>query len=253
MTGGAIRYGGSKGIIRTCTFAGNHATAGGGLDNDGTVTITNCTFSANSSGNGGGIFNNGTATLRNSIIAGNTAGSTGPDCSGAFISGGYNLIGQSNGSTGWGALGDQVGTSMSPINPMLGSLKDNGGPTFTMAPLPPNSPVIDQGQSSGLTTDQRGAPRPFDFPSIPNAPGGDGSDIGAFELGKPFMGMLRLTNHIVLAWPAYYGEFTLQSSTNLATSKNWRTVPTTPVLVGNQFNVTDGATNGTKFYRLTFP
>ena len=29
--------------------------------------------------------------------------------------------------------------------------------------------------------DQRGLPRPFDFPSIPNAVGGDGSDIGAFE------------------------------------------------------------------------
>src|SRR5436305_8144541 len=33
-----------------------------------------------------------------------------------------------------------------------------------------------------LEHDQRGQPRPFDIPSIPNAPGGDGSDIGAFEL-----------------------------------------------------------------------
>lgn len=33
-----------------------------------------------------------------------------------------------------------------------------------------------------VTTDQRGFLRPFDDPSIPNAPGGDGADIGAFEI-----------------------------------------------------------------------
>ena len=41
----------------------------------------------------------------------------------------------------------------------------------------------------GLIFDQRGAPRPFDFASIPNAAGGDGSDIGAFELGIPTLGI----------------------------------------------------------------
>jgi hypothetical protein len=52
-----------------------------------------------------------------------------------------------------------------------------------MAPAS-NSPAIDQGASSGLTTDQRGVVRPIDFPSIPNsaAAGADGSDIGAYEL-----------------------------------------------------------------------
>ena len=37
---------------------------------------------------------------------------------------------------------------------------------------------------SGLPTDQRGLQRPIEFPQIPNSPaaGGDGSDIGAFEL-----------------------------------------------------------------------
>src|SRR5439155_22384124 len=38
-----------------------------------------------------------------------------------------------------------------------------------------------KGNSFGLTTDQRGLPRPFDNPSITNATGGDGSDIGAYE------------------------------------------------------------------------
>ena len=42
------------------------------------------------------------------------------------------------------------------------------------------SPVIDAGSAFGLTTDQRGLSRPFNFASIANA--GDGSDIGAVEL-----------------------------------------------------------------------
>ena len=48
--------------------------------------------------------------------------------------------------------------------------------------LGPTSPAIDKGASFGLTSDQRGVLRPIDFPSIPNAAGGNGSDIGAFEL-----------------------------------------------------------------------
>jgi len=44
------------------------------------------------------------------------------------------------------------------------------------------SPAIDKGNSFGLTTDQRGFTRPFDNPSITNATGGDGADIGAFEV-----------------------------------------------------------------------
>ena len=42
-----------------------------------------------------------------------------------------------------------------------------------------------QGQLLGSTTDQRGVERPQDDPAIQNAPGGDGSDIGAFELQVP--------------------------------------------------------------------
>ena len=60
------------------------------------------------------------------------------------------------------------------VNPLLGPLQDNGGPTFTHALLP-GSPAIDAGRSVGLTTDQRGAPRPVDDPAIPNASPGDGT------------------------------------------------------------------------------
>ena len=49
--------------------------AGGGIYNNGTMTVNQCTLSGNSDGKGGGgIGNDGTLTLFNSIVAGNTAG-----------------------------------------------------------------------------------------------------------------------------------------------------------------------------------
>ena len=68
---------------------------------------------------------------------------------------------------------------------MLGPLQDNGGPTFTLALLP-GSPAIDKGKNfNGSATDQRGLPRTMDSPCIANASGGDGTDIGAFEVQQP--------------------------------------------------------------------
>src|SRR5205085_1317191 len=79
----------------------------------------------------------------------------------------------------------------SPLDPKLdpNGLQDNGGPTQTIA-LMCGSPAIDKGRSDGLTgpltTDQRGAgfPRTVDDLVTPNATGGDGTDVGAFELGQ---------------------------------------------------------------------
>jgi len=60
-------------------------------------------------------------------------------------------------------------------------LQNNSGFTETHALLP-GSPAIDKGSSFGASTDQRGRPRPVDDPALPNADGGDGADIGAFEV-----------------------------------------------------------------------
>jgi hypothetical protein len=66
------------------------------------------------------------------------------------------------------------------LDPKLGPLADLSGPTPTHA-LRFDSPALDAGHSGGLTTDQRGLPRPIDNPNTPNVDGGDGSDIGAYE------------------------------------------------------------------------
>ena len=162
---------------------------GGGIYNIGTANLTNSTISGNSClsspfGNqGGGIYNQEgyTVTVRNTIIAKNAA-LGGPDVGGALISLGFNLIGDNSGSTFPPATGDQIGTSASPIDPLLGQLADNGGPSKTQALLS-GSTAIDQGNSFGSTTDQRGQPRPYRYdPTITEPSGGDGSDMGAFEV-----------------------------------------------------------------------
>jgi chitinase len=54
---------------------GSAAHNGGGLDNEGTLSLTNCVVAGNSvsgGGNGGGIYNNGPLTIADSTISGNS-------------------------------------------------------------------------------------------------------------------------------------------------------------------------------------
>jgi hypothetical protein len=127
-SGAGIENAGGTVTVSLSTFAGNLATGGGGgAIIGGPLTVTDCTITGGSAEYGGGIYADGSVTVRNSIIAGNSATGTGPDCYGPFSSLGFNLIGAANGSTGFGALGDLVGSTNSPINPLLGPLQDNGG------------------------------------------------------------------------------------------------------------------------------
>jgi CSLREA domain-containing protein len=185
---------GSPVTLLNSTFSGNRANnavnlGAGGLEIRAGGTITNCTFTNNEvtgSGNAGGILRLGSAmAITNTIVAGNTgtSGAT-PDVAGAFGSGGYNLIGDGTGGSGFSALGDLAGTAGSVINPLLSALGSYGGLTKTHALLP-GSPAINAGTNCVLTangcgnnnlalsTDQRGA----GF----NREAGGTVDIGAFE------------------------------------------------------------------------
>jgi len=113
------------------------------------------------------------------IVAGNHAHDGRPDCAGTLTSGGGNLLGIGTSYT-WRRsdhTADQVGTPAAPLDPLLGPLQDNGGPTATEA-LRPGSPALDAipaGSSAcpGGTRDQRGVARPY--------PVGGACDIGAYE------------------------------------------------------------------------
>jgi hypothetical protein len=123
--------------------------------------------------------------IGNTIVAGNIATSgAGSEIqlnNGTITSVGNNLVGDSVGdSTNTGLAIAYHPTDFRDVNPMLGALQNNGGKTPTHALLV-GSPAIDKGNRFGATTDQRGFVRPIDDSAIAN--NGDGSDIGAFELG----------------------------------------------------------------------
>ncbi|MBK8027354.1 MAG: hypothetical protein IPK19_39660 [Chloroflexi bacterium] len=159
--------------IENSTFSGNQANNGGGLYIlSGIISLTSSTIAANSAtSNGGGIYVNAqTVSMANVLVAANSA-PTNPDASGAIVSNGYNLIGNSSGTTGLVAS-DLTGAAATPLN--LGALADNGGPTRTMALLP-GSVAIDQGNpsSQNIGFDQR----MVGYARVTN----NRIDIGAFE------------------------------------------------------------------------
>ena len=170
--------------VELTTITGNSATASGGsfhiatggLYNGGgagTLSASSDTISGNSGATAANVFADTADPFQNTIVS----DPSGPrNCVQAVTSNGYNLEdGSSPGSCGFTQPTDLH------ADPDLGSLADNGGPTRTLA-LEVGGPAVDAGLSAGETTDQRGKSRPFGFPSISNAAGGDGSDIGAFEL-----------------------------------------------------------------------
>ncbi len=179
--GGGVDLDGVVSTFTNVTVSGNTADDGGGLwVSNGSATLNNVTVTGNTAtSDGGGIQNDGSGpvTLRNTIVAGNSdaSGGTAPDCDQTITSQGHNLIGNVTGCTFAAATGDKVGTGSAPIDPKLGLLVDNGGPTMTHALLT-GSPAIDGGDpatpGSGGTScaanDQRGIPR--------------NCDIGAYEL-----------------------------------------------------------------------
>ena len=205
LAGGGVAWIGPA-TIDGCTFTGNQATGtseaaafgGGTLLIDGEHTFSNSTISGNAApggtgggvafsgstfhlfnvtltanqaapGAGGGIADDGTgipgSTLANTIIAGNSGG----DC---FFSGTPAGADHSLDSDGSCVSGPG---NLPGVNPLLGPLANNGGPTDTNALLA-GSPALNAGDNATcLATDQRGVMRQ-QFGAC---------DIGAFEAPTP--------------------------------------------------------------------
>jgi CheY-specific phosphatase CheX len=169
---------------------------------------------------GGGVYaaSGASATVHNTIIAGNRAlagdyngtpiaASTSVDVAGTFNAS-YNLVGDATGATGFAGNGNQAGTGAAPIDPRLGLLDANGGPTATTPPLA-GSPALGAGNPAAPGTavdvcpiaDQRGISRvgkPCDVGSVqvsvapdttpptvtvtaPSAPAGQGGFFNAAD------------------------------------------------------------------------
>ncbi|MBV8451872.1 MAG: hypothetical protein JOZ29_06315, partial [Deltaproteobacteria bacterium] len=171
--GGGIYNDGSL-TVSGSTISGNTATtAGGGVanENGATALIVNSTFNGNTAISGdGGAITSGSSTLSvmMSSISGNTAGADG---GGIFIAASdpvtltNSIVASNTAQTSddiSGTFTDGSGNVITPTSPIkLGALGNYGGPTQTMLPQP-GSPAICAGDatkvSAGTTTDQRGFP-----------------------------------------------------------------------------------------------
>jgi hypothetical protein len=197
----SIPNSGSMDVVDS-TISGNYADNYGGgvvVQNNAmkyadTLHINNSTIASNVARDaGGGIYQEYTdgtgyfgVSLLSTIVGDNTLGDGTPDDldQGAdFSSPGttpfdlsFSLVEQPGDSL---LNQNPAGSNLIGVDPQLGALANNGGPTETHLPSI-NSPVVDKGSAPGdLTTDQRGDPRTVDT-SPANAH--DGTDIGSVEL-----------------------------------------------------------------------
>lgn len=197
--GGGIFATGGTNTLSNTTISGNTGGRGGGIFGDfiAVVSLNNVTITANHADDaGGGIYQDylgyATINMSNTIVAANTATSSANDCDNTIISVGYNLIGDGTYCLFTPTTGDIIGSVASPIDPFLGPLQDNGGPTLTHALLDA-SPAVDNGNPATPgnggdaceATDQRGVTRP-DGPTC---------DMGAYEGGLPYAGSEKIETY----------------------------------------------------------
>ena len=193
-------------ISSNAANAGDYTTSagGGGVYSSGNASLRNVTIADNidtafcdthcftgPSGGGLDVAAGASVDLANTIVADNTTRqdysasdgrpsvTTASDCVGAPTSNGYNLVRTTAGCGFVSQATDVLG-----VDPRLGKLQGNGGPTWTHNLLP-GSPAIDaanpaapaSGGYSCPPRDQRGMPRSDDG----NLDGTQRCDIGAVE------------------------------------------------------------------------
>jgi uncharacterized repeat protein (TIGR01451 family)/CSLREA domain-containing protein len=173
--GGIYLYAGSL-LLEDSTVANNGATGangvGGGIFSYQALDVRHSTISGNSAGQDGGniyLYNDGaTTTIRNSIVANGVAPADPDIGTNGTVNAFYSLIETPSPNVVTDA------TDITGLDPQLGPLQNNGGPTQTML-LALGSPAVNTGDPAYApppTIDQRGQPRVA----------GGRTDMGATEL-----------------------------------------------------------------------
>ncbi|MBL9171519.1 MAG: hypothetical protein JNN07_27550 [Verrucomicrobiales bacterium] len=221
--------------IRSCTIVQNRAFGGMGSYVDGLPH----TYDSLGFGAGGVVNDTSTVRLLETLVADNLGGpstNSSPDFHGVISSLGSNLVESTNGNHGWSV------TDLLLVDPKLGPLQHNGGPTESHALLP-GSPAIDAADAEPLSVDQRGFDRPI----------AARGDIGAYEFGSAGIAMIQIFGSPALElWREPQRALTIEFSADLV---NWNferevasgpdrhvMIPLTPMRVG---------TSGI-YYRLKF-
>ena len=141
-------------LLSNSTISGASAQrGGGGLHVRGTADVRSATIARNVAATGGGVFATPAADVATiaSVFEGNEATERAPTCSRPLTTGGRNVA--DGPGCGLDGPGDR-----SSVDPMLGPLRSNGGPTPTHA-VRIGSPAVGNGGASCPAVDQRGAPR----------------------------------------------------------------------------------------------
>jgi len=238
--GGGFFVSGGSGTNIGCTIGGNSVVGGAGGSGNPS--------GAQGGSSAGGIGSStGALSLLNVIVAANNATAIKHDVSGDFLSQGFNLIGVTNGSSGWVAT-DLTGNGAMPVDPSLGPLRNNGGSTFTMALLP-DSPALNHGDDAlltapfNLTDDQRGLPRKS----------GNHVDIGAYELQAPnLIELHRSGSDIAIIFTTEFGWNYRLERTHVLSSDSWTSVADNVTGTGGTVQVLDSgpAIQPQYFYRV---
>ena len=205
--GGALAAKYAITLVRS-TLAGNtvldyYGSGGGAYSSDGLITATNSTITQNTATGSAGTYSYGGGLrtdfgdlrLRHVTLASNSAtysanvsgwGSSSSTFASVFadpLGGGLNCgsrspISSYNYATDTSCLLSGTGDVQNGADPLLLALGDFGGPTRTRSPKSASA-LVDALPGTAcdatITTDQRGAPRPF--------PAGGPCDIGAVEVG----------------------------------------------------------------------
>lgn len=184
--GGFLNEGGTA-TFTNCTFSGNIASGpdgaprnGGGIAvTGGSVVLNSVTVGANTAQDiGGGIAVSGagsTVTIKATLVAANTGGDIATLSDGAITSAGYNLIGNTGGTT----IGGIATGNITNVNARVASLASIPLTSLATHALLPGSPAIDAVPATECpANDQRGIVRANTSGA---ATASTPCDIGAFE------------------------------------------------------------------------
>ena len=199
----------AKVTITNSTIADNSTASNGGgilvFLGATSLTLINDTIADNTASSGGGGINvqAGTVTIENTIISGNVGSAAAPDDLNV-VSASTFTINASNSliTTGAGNINGTNTSNITGVAAGLGTLKNNGGLTETLA-LQAGSRAIDTGSNSFAQGrfDERGA----GFNRIINGV----IDIGAYEYQPPAV-QVSITSNI---YPAQVGQTVIFTAT----------------------------------------
>jgi predicted outer membrane repeat protein len=172
-TGGVLYNQNGDAYFTNVTMSKSYADVGQTIwQSGGTVDLNRVTIVGDTVGNGSNLHveGGGTMVLSNTVVVRPPSGGNNCNANGGTIqSNGFNLSDDASCDGAFTANGDD-----GSVDPELGPLADNGGPTPTHLPLP-GSPLVDGGNAVACPAiDQRGVERPQDA----------ACDIGAVEVAS---------------------------------------------------------------------